>query len=49
MCPRWHSRGFCFIDCYNSDSHVESKEVPEEKNEAYDAYLQKAGVKGKSE
>lgn len=49
MCPRWHSRGYCFSNCYNSDSHVESKEVPEEKNEAYGAYLQKAGVKGKSE
>ena len=45
MCPRWHSRGYCFTDCHNSDSHVKSEEVPEDKNTAYAAYLVRAGVK----
>lgn len=45
MCPRWHSRGYCFPDCHHRDSHVKSEEVPKDKNAAYKQYLVKAGVK----
>ena len=39
MCPRWFSKGHCFRDCDNEESHVPDTEVPEGKREDYRAYL----------
>ena len=41
MCPRWHSRGFCFKDCHNAQSHVEPDKVPANKKAEYQSYLKK--------
>ena len=41
MCPRWHSRGFCFGNCFNIESHVPESKVPNEKKTEYRNYLKK--------
>ena len=45
MCPRWHSRGYCFPDCRYAVSHVPDTEVPGAKRIAYKAYLKKVWKK----
>eukprot|EP00985_Skeletonema_marinoi_P002391 scaffold1000_cov66-Skeletonema_marinoi.AAC.1 len=42
MCPRWHSKAYCFPDCPNAASHVKSSEVSAKRNTVYKAFLQKA-------
>lgn len=27
MCHRWHSKGYCFVDCNNKDSHIPSDSI----------------------
>ena len=39
MCPRWHSKGFCFPDCNNKASHVTKDKIPPGKAKSYKAYL----------
>jgi hypothetical protein len=41
MCPRWHSRFYCFSGCRNGASHVSvsADEVPADKNTAYKQYI----------
>ena len=41
MCPRWHSKGFCFADCHNKASHVTKDNIPPGKVKGYKAYLAK--------
>ena len=41
MCPRWHSKEYCFKDCKNRDSHVAADEIPADKKKKYGEYLNK--------
>lgn len=41
MCPRWHSRGFCYKNCNHGSSHVPEDKIPEPKKAEYRAYLKK--------
>ena len=41
MCPRWHSKGFCFPNCNNKSSHVPEDKVTEIKKKEYRGYLKK--------
>ena len=41
MCPRWHSKQYCFKDCVNEASHVPDNEVPADKKAEYKEYLVK--------
>lgn len=41
MCPRWHSKGMCFTDCANSESHVPANKIPEDKKAGYRLFLKK--------
>jgi len=41
MCPRWHSKGFCFKDCNHKASHVPKGNVSQEKVKEYKGYLVK--------
>jgi len=41
MCPRWHSKEFCYKDCKNRDSHVAADQIPADKKRKYNDYLNK--------
>ena len=41
MCPRWFSRGFCFSDCHNKESHVSKSNLSEAKEKEYRGYLKR--------
>ena len=41
MCPRWHSKGFCFKDCNHKASHVPKGNVSQGKVKEYKGYLVK--------
>ena len=41
MCPRWHSKGDCFSDCRDSESHVPDSSIPDGKKTAFRGYLKK--------
>jgi hypothetical protein len=41
MCNRWHSKGNCFDDCKNRESHVSADEVSEKDKNNYAKYLKK--------
>ena len=45
MCPRWHSRGYCYPNCNNKASHVPDTEVPGAKRTEYRAYLKEVRKK----
>ena len=40
MCKRWHTRGYCFRDCPQADSHVPGSEISKEMNQKYCKFLQ---------
>ena len=39
MCHRWHSKGYCFLDCNNKASHVPSDTVQDPVKEKYTAWV----------
>ena len=39
MCPRWHSKHFCFDNCRHKDSHIPKSQVPGNKKKEYKVYL----------
>ena len=41
MCPRYHSREYCFDDCENIDSHVDKDQVPAPVGAEYKKFLKK--------
>ena len=41
MCPRFHSKFYCFDDCSNKDSHVQKSEVPDAMDAKYKRFLKK--------
>ena len=41
MCPRWHSKEYCFKDCVNKESHVAADKIPADKKRKYGDYLNK--------
>ena len=41
MCPRWHSKDFCFVDCSHKASHVPKANIQQEKKKAGRSYLVK--------
>ena len=41
MCPRWHSKLYCFSDCNNKDSHVPQCDVPVAMDAKYKRFLKK--------
>ena len=41
MCPRFHSRFYCFENCRHKASHVPKAQVPPEKDTKYKQFLRK--------
>ena len=41
MCPRWHSRHWCFDNCNHKESHVPKSQVSAENKADYKKYLEK--------
>ena len=41
MCARWHTKGDCYSDCRNKESHVGKDKVPDDKVIEYKEYLAK--------
>ena len=41
MCPRFHSKGYCFDNCNNIASHVPKNKVPTDKDAKYKRYLKR--------
>ena len=41
MCHCWHSKGYCFENCNNKDSHVPSSDLPKEQKEQYEDWCSK--------
>ena len=41
MCPRWHSRHWCFDNCKHKESHVPKSQVSAENKTNYKRYLKK--------
>ena len=41
MCPRYHSRWYCFDNCNNIASHVPKNQVPADKDNDYKRYLKR--------
>lgn len=39
MCPRWFIRGYCYKDCINQASHVNSEDLPAEKLAAFQQFM----------
>jgi len=39
MCPRFHSKGYCFNDCSNKVSHVHSKSLPSGTKKDYEKFV----------
>ncbi len=39
MCARWFTKGDCFNNCNNKDSHVGTNDVPADKKAAYTKFL----------
>jgi hypothetical protein len=42
MCVRWHTKGDCFADCRNAESHVACSEIPQARKEEYKGFMKKA-------
>ena len=42
MCPRFHSKYYCFDNCNNIDSHVGKDEVPAAVDAEYKKFLKKS-------
>ena len=41
MCPRFHSKYYCFNNCKNKASHVPQSQVPPEQDKGYKRFLKK--------
>ena len=41
MCPRWHSKGYCFDNCRNIESHVPQAQVSAQMDTEYKKFLKK--------
>ena len=39
MCTRFHSKGYCFSDCYNGQTHIPSKQLDNTIKEAYSKFV----------
>ena len=40
MCQRFHSKGYCFFDCYNKETHIPSQDLDEPTKKDYWKYCQ---------
>ena len=38
MCQRFHSKGYCFSDCFNKITHIPSQDLDKMSKKAYSAY-----------
>ena len=38
ICQRFHSKGYCFSDCFNKVTHIPSQDLDETSKNAYSAY-----------
>ena len=41
MCPRFHSKYYCFNNCRNKESHVPKSQIPSEQDKNYKKILKK--------
>ena len=39
MCPRFHTKGYCFRQCRNKASHVPFSRIPEAKRQEYKKWM----------
>ena len=38
VCQRFHSKGYCFSDCFNKETHIPSKDIDNVTKEGYSNY-----------
>lgn len=42
MCHRWHSKGYCFGNCGNISTHIDSSKLSDTQKEKYSTWLKKS-------